>query len=102
MNVPLTCRVLFFMLRVHHKQIVASRTMRTSLERIREGLWSECGVESDGEGDAIVTFKVRTKDEDEEIEILISGFDAPEIWITSCEGDVESWVVKEKISLVNN
>ena len=70
--------------------------------RIREGLWSECGVESGGEGDAIVTFKVRTKDEDEESEILISGFDAPEIWIASCEEDVESWVVKEKISLVNN
>lgn len=34
-NIPLTCRVLFFMLKIHHKQIVASKTMRPMLDDIR-------------------------------------------------------------------
>ena len=38
MNIPLTCRVLFFMLKTHHRQIVASRTMRTMLDGIRDNL----------------------------------------------------------------
>ncbi|KAL6715739.1 beta transducin [Lecanora helva] len=37
-NMPLTCRVLFFMLKTHHKQIVASRAMRVTLDDIREQL----------------------------------------------------------------
>jgi U3 small nucleolar RNA-associated protein 12 len=38
MNIPLTCRVLFFMLKTHHRQIVASRTMRIMLDGIRSNL----------------------------------------------------------------
>ncbi|KAH8893773.1 WD40 repeat-like protein [Thozetella sp. PMI_491] len=38
MNIPLTCRILFFMLKTHHKQIVASRTMRAMLDGIRVNL----------------------------------------------------------------
>lgn len=38
MNIPLTCRILFFMLKVHHRQIVASKTMRTMLDGIRGNL----------------------------------------------------------------
>jgi U3 small nucleolar RNA-associated protein 12 len=38
MNVPLTCRILFFILRTHHRQIVASRTMRAQLDGIRASL----------------------------------------------------------------
>ncbi len=38
MNMPLTCRILFFMLKTHHKQIVASRTMRAMLDGIRLSL----------------------------------------------------------------
>ncbi|KAI5868668.1 WD40 repeat-like protein [Durotheca rogersii] len=38
LNVPLTCRVLFFMLRTHHRQIVGSRRMRAMLEDIRVSL----------------------------------------------------------------
>jgi U3 small nucleolar RNA-associated protein 12 len=34
-SVPLTCRVLFFVLRTHHRQIVASKLMRPLLDRIR-------------------------------------------------------------------
>jgi len=34
-NMPLTCRVLFFMLKTHHRQIIASKTMRTMLDAIR-------------------------------------------------------------------
>lgn len=35
MNIPLTCRILFFMLKTHHRQIVASKTMRPMLDGIR-------------------------------------------------------------------
>jgi len=38
MNIPLTCRILFFMLRTHHRQIVASKTMRPMLDAIRTNL----------------------------------------------------------------
>ncbi|RDA92835.1 hypothetical protein CP533_2866 [Ophiocordyceps camponoti-saundersi (nom. inval.)] len=38
MNMSLTCRILFFMIKTHHKQIVASRTMRTMMEKIRTNL----------------------------------------------------------------
>lgn len=37
-NVPLTCRVLFFMLKTHHRQIVASKMMRPMLDSIRSTL----------------------------------------------------------------
>jgi U3 small nucleolar RNA-associated protein 12 len=38
MNIPLTCRILFFMLKTHHRQIVASKTMRPMLDGIRVSL----------------------------------------------------------------
>ena len=34
-NMPLTCRILFFMLKTYHNQIVASKTMRSTLDAIR-------------------------------------------------------------------
>lgn len=34
-NMPLTCRILFFMLKTHHKQIVANKTMRVLLDGVR-------------------------------------------------------------------
>lgn len=37
-NVPLTCRVLFFILKTHHRQIVASKMMRPMLDSIRASL----------------------------------------------------------------
>ncbi|KAL3461080.1 hypothetical protein BJX64DRAFT_171153 [Aspergillus heterothallicus] len=37
-NVPLTCRVLFFMLKTHHRQIVASKLMKPMLDKIRSSL----------------------------------------------------------------
>ncbi|KAF1832964.1 WD40 repeat-like protein [Decorospora gaudefroyi] len=37
-NVTLTCRVLFFMLKTHQKQIVASRELKTVLESMRNDL----------------------------------------------------------------
>ncbi|KAJ5390831.1 Small-subunit processome Utp12 [Penicillium cataractarum] len=37
-NVPLTCRVLFFMLKTHHRQIVTSKMMRPMLDSIRASL----------------------------------------------------------------
>ena len=35
-NITLVCRVLFFVLKVHQKQLVSSRLMRVELERVRE------------------------------------------------------------------
>ena len=37
-NMPLTCRILFFMLKTHHKQLVASKSLRPMLDGIREQL----------------------------------------------------------------
>ena len=37
-NLPLTCRVLFFMLKTHHKPIVASKDLRALLEGVRGSL----------------------------------------------------------------
>ncbi|KKK18765.1 hypothetical protein ARAM_004303 [Aspergillus rambellii] len=37
-NIPLTCRVLFFMLKTHHRQIIASKLMRPMLDSIRSSL----------------------------------------------------------------
>lgn len=37
-NMPLTCRILFFMLKTHHRQIVASKAMRSMLDDIRQHL----------------------------------------------------------------
>ncbi|PYI28210.1 WD domain protein [Aspergillus indologenus CBS 114.80] len=37
-NIPLTCRVLFFILKTHHRQIVASKMMRPMLDGIRASL----------------------------------------------------------------
>lgn len=37
-NMPLTCRILFFMLKTYHRQIVASKTMRPMLNDIRHHL----------------------------------------------------------------
>lgn len=38
MNIPLTCRILFFMLRTHHRQIVASKNMKLMLDGIKASL----------------------------------------------------------------
>ncbi|OJJ47928.1 hypothetical protein ASPZODRAFT_15373 [Penicilliopsis zonata CBS 506.65] len=37
-DVPLTCRVLFFILKTHHRQIIASKMMRPMLDSIRASL----------------------------------------------------------------
>ncbi|GME22299.1 hypothetical protein GTA08_BOTSDO02545 [Neofusicoccum parvum] len=42
-SVPLVCRVLFFMLRTHQRQIVASRELKTTLEGMREDLRNTLG-----------------------------------------------------------
>ncbi|KAH8602757.1 WD40-repeat-containing domain protein [Bisporella sp. PMI_857] len=38
MNIPLTCRILFFMMKIHHRQLVSSKTMRPMLSDIRAHL----------------------------------------------------------------
>jgi U3 small nucleolar RNA-associated protein 12 len=39
-NIPLVCRVLFFLLKTHHRQLIASKTMRLMLNDIRGKLRS--------------------------------------------------------------
>lgn len=38
MNIPLTCRILFFLLKIHHRQIVTSKIVKSTLPRIRSNL----------------------------------------------------------------
>ncbi|KAL1841204.1 hypothetical protein VTJ49DRAFT_7325 [Mycothermus thermophilus] len=58
MNVPLTCRILFFMLKTHHKQIVASRTMRSTLEGIRASLRGALRRQKDEMGHNLAALRV--------------------------------------------
>jgi U3 small nucleolar RNA-associated protein 12 len=56
--VPLTCRILFFMLKTHHRQVVASRTMRAMLERIRANLRAALRRQKDEMGFNLAALKV--------------------------------------------
>ena len=57
-NMPLTCRVLFFMLKTHHKQIVASRDLRVLLESVRGGLRKALAEQKDLMGFNLAALKV--------------------------------------------
>ena len=56
-NMHLTCRILFFMLKTHHKQIVASKAMRTTLDQIRERLRGALQAQKDEMGFNIAALK---------------------------------------------
>ncbi|ATY60469.1 WD domain-containing [Cordyceps militaris] len=58
MNIPLTCRILFFMLKTHHKQIVASRAMKTMLDGIRANLRATLKEQKDEMGFNLAALKV--------------------------------------------
>ncbi|PFH60784.1 hypothetical protein XA68_10349 [Ophiocordyceps unilateralis] len=58
MNIPLTCRILFFMIKTHHKQIVASRTMRAMMENIRNNLRAALTRQKDEMGVNMAALKV--------------------------------------------
>ncbi|KAF4124158.1 U3 small nucleolar RNA-associated protein 12 [Geosmithia morbida] len=58
MNMPLTCRILFFMLKTHHRQIVASRTMKAMLDGIRLNLRAALKRQKDEMGVNIAALKV--------------------------------------------
>ncbi|KAI5926133.1 WD domain-containing protein [Camillea tinctor] len=58
MNMPLTCRILFFMLKTHHRQIVASRTMRVMLDGIKTNLRKALKRQKDEMGYNIAALKV--------------------------------------------
>ena len=49
-NMPLTCRILFFMLKTHHKQLVASKSLRPMLDGIRENLRGALQAQKDEMG----------------------------------------------------
>ncbi|CAN8098696.1 unnamed protein product [Discula destructiva] len=58
MNIPLTCRILFFMLKTHHNQIVASKTMRVMLDGIRLNLRQVLKKQKDEMGYNIAALKI--------------------------------------------
>ncbi|KAK4459108.1 WD40-repeat-containing domain protein [Cladorrhinum samala] len=58
MNIPLTCRILFFMLKTHHKQIVSSKTMKGMLDGIRTNLRGALRKQKDEMGYNIAALKV--------------------------------------------
>lgn len=49
-NMPLTCRILFFMLKTHHKQLVASKSLRPMLDGLREQLRGALQAQKDEMG----------------------------------------------------
>jgi U3 small nucleolar RNA-associated protein 12 len=58
MNIPLTCRILFFMIKTHHKQIVASRTMKVMMDGIRTNLRAALKRQKDEMGVNLAALKV--------------------------------------------
>lgn len=57
-NLPLVCRVLFFMLKTHHKQIVASKELRVLLEGVRGGLRKALAEQKDLMGFNLAALRV--------------------------------------------
>ena len=49
-NMPLTCRILFFMLKTHHRQLVASKSLRPMLDGIRGQLRTALEAQKDEMG----------------------------------------------------
>ena len=60
MNIPLTCRVLFFMLKTHHRQIVASKTMKPMLQGIKGNLRASLKRQKDEIGFNLAALRVIT------------------------------------------
>jgi U3 small nucleolar RNA-associated protein 12 len=58
MNIQLTCRILFFMLKTHHSQIVASKTMKSMLEGIRGNLRKALKRQKDEMGYNLAALKI--------------------------------------------
>jgi len=58
MNIQLTCRILFFMLKTHHSQIVASKTMKPMLEGIRVNIRRALKKQKDEMGFNLAALKV--------------------------------------------
>ena len=76
-NIPLTCRILAFMLKTHHKQIVASKMMRPMLEAVRGSLRAALGKQKDVVGYNLAALRVigmRVK-EGSEREFFVDGQD---------------------------
>lgn len=58
MNIPLTCRILFFMLKTHHKQLVASKNMKMMLDSIRQNLRQSLQDQKDQMGYNLAALRV--------------------------------------------
>ena len=60
MNIPLTCRVLFFMLKTHQRQIVASKAMKPMLQGIKGNLRASLKRQKDEIGFNLAALRVIT------------------------------------------
>jgi U3 small nucleolar RNA-associated protein 12 len=58
MNIPLTCRILFFMLKTHHRQLVASKSMKITLDGIRNSLRQSLQKQKDEMGYNLAALRV--------------------------------------------
>lgn len=58
MNIPLTCRILFFVLKTHHKQLVASKSMKLMLDGIRNNLRQALQMQKDQMGYNLAALRV--------------------------------------------
>ena len=56
-NMSLTCRILFFMLKTHHKQIAANKTMRVLLDNVRNELRNALQSQKDEVGFNLAALK---------------------------------------------
>lgn len=64
-NMPLTCRVLFFMLKTHYKQIIANKTMRVLLDEVQLGLRGALMAQKDEAGYDLAAMKFVGKRQEE-------------------------------------
>ena len=77
-NMPLTCRLLTFMLKTHHKQIVASKLMRPMLEEVRGNVRRALSQQKDMVGYNLAALRVvgmRVR-EGSERDFFVDGEDA--------------------------
>ncbi|KAF8424595.1 WD40-repeat-containing domain protein [Tirmania nivea] len=81
-NIPLTAKILFFLLRVHHNQIVASKTLRPMLDSVRVNLRRALGRQKDelGYNLAAARFVIRGINENSTKEFVGYGEDNEIRW----------------------
>ena len=81
-NIPLTAKILFFLLRVHHNQIVVSKTLRPMLDSVRVNLRRALRRQKDelGYNLAAARFVIRGINENSTAEFVGDGAEGEGGW----------------------